>query len=175
MPDGWRSNTQSWGPGENTFTGRLQVNQIRVKRALNPCANRIRLHQAKRKKSIVVKIRHQCLAWNGTNSDIKPTVTQKLLLSLVSSVYDPFGLVAPYTVKARLLLKDIWRMSGQQWDDDLPPDIVTKFLDSSKELPRLGAIAIARAYLQRKVEALQLHLFGDSSQYVFSAVVILRA
>ena len=90
-------------------------------------------------------------------------------------MYDPFGLVAPYTVKARLLLKDIWRMSGQQWDDDLPPDIVTKFLDSSKELPRLGAIAIARAYLQRKVEALQLHLFGDSSQDVFSAVVILRA
>ena len=110
----------------------------------------------------------------GTNPDIKPTVTQRVVLSLVSSVYDPIGLVAPYTVKARLLLKDIWRLSGQQWDDDLPPDIVTKFLDWTQELPALSDIAIARAYFQGKVEALELHIFGDSSQDVFSAVVFLR-
>ena len=106
----------------------------------------------------------------GTNPDIKPTVTQRVFLSLVSSVYDPIGLVAPYTVKARLLLKDIWRLSGQQ----LPPDIVTKFLDWTQELPALSDIAIARTYFQGKVEALELHIFGDSSQEVFSAVVFLR-
>ena len=43
-------------------------------------------------------------------------VTQRVVLSLVSAVYDPIGLVAPFTIKARLLLKDIWRLSGQQWD-----------------------------------------------------------
>ena len=53
----------------------------------------------------------------STNPDIRPTVTQKVVLSLVSSVYDPIELVAPYTVKARPLLKDIWRLSGQQWDN----------------------------------------------------------
>ena len=110
----------------------------------------------------------------GTNPDIKPLVTQRVVLSLVSSVYDPIGLVAPYTVKARLLLKDIWILSGQQWDDDLPPDIVTKFLDWTQELPALSDIAIARTYFQGKVEALELHIFGDSSQEVFSAVVFLR-
>ena len=41
----------------------------------------------------------------GTRLDIKQTITQRVVLSLVSSVYDPTGLVAPYTVKARLLLK----------------------------------------------------------------------
>ena len=65
----------------------------------------------------------------GTNPEVKPKVTQRIVLRLVSSVYDPIGLVAPYTVKARLLLKDIWRLSGQHWDDDLPPDVVTKFLE----------------------------------------------
>ena len=90
-------------------------------------------------------------------------------------MYDPIGLVAPYTIKARLLLKDIWRLSGQQWDDDLPPDLVTKFLEWSKELPSLSDITIPRAYFTGEIEALELHLFGDSSQEVFSAVAFLRA
>ena len=110
----------------------------------------------------------------GTNPDIKPTVTQRVVLSLVSSVYNPNGLLASYTVKARLLLKDIWRLCGQQWDDNLPPDFVTKFLDWTQELPVISDIAIARAYFQGTVEAPELHIFGDSSQDVFSAVVFLR-
>ena len=61
----------------------------------------------------------------GTKPDVKPNVTQRAVLSLVSAVYDPIGLVAPYTVKARLLLKDIWRLNIHQWDDELPPDLVT--------------------------------------------------
>ena len=111
----------------------------------------------------------------GTNPEVKPKVTQRIVLSLVSSVYDPIGLVAPHSVKARLLLKDIWRLSGQQWDDDLPPEVVTKFLEWSEELPSLSDIVIPRAYFQGKVETLELHLFGDSSQDVFSAVAFLRA
>ena len=110
----------------------------------------------------------------GINPDIYPTVTQRVVLSLVSSVYNPIGLVAPYTVKARLVLKDIWRLSEQQRDDDLPPDIVTKFLDWTQELPPLSDIAIARAYFRRKVEAIEFHIFGASSEDVFSAVVFFR-
>ena len=50
----------------------------------------------------------------GVNRELKDSVTQRSVLSFVSSVFDPIGLVAPYTVRARLLLKDIWRLSGQQ-------------------------------------------------------------
>ena len=55
----------------------------------------------------------------GVNREHKDSVTQRSVLSFVSSVFDPIGLVAPYTVRARLILKDIWRLSGQQWDDPL--------------------------------------------------------
>ena len=66
------------------------------------------------------------------------------MLSLVSAVYEPIGLVAPYTGKARLFLKDIWRLSGQQWDDDPPDGILTKFIEWGKELPTLGTNEIPR-------------------------------
>ena len=64
----------------------------------------------------------------GTSCAITKSLTQRLVLSLVSKVFDPIGLVAPFTVGARLLLKNIWRVAGQQWDDELPQDMVQGFL-----------------------------------------------
>ena len=64
----------------------------------------------------------------GTNSTITKSLTQRLVLSLVSKVYDPIALVAPFTVGARLILKDIWRVNGQILDDELPKDTVDRFL-----------------------------------------------
>ena len=65
----------------------------------------------------------------GTSSTVTKSLTQRLVLSLVSKVFDPIGLVASFTVGARLLLKDIWRVSGQRWDEELPKDTVETFLE----------------------------------------------
>ena len=64
--------------------------------------------------------------------------TQRTVLSFVSSVFDPVGLVAPYTVRARRLLKDMWKISGQSWDDEMPEDIRDKFLEWHSGLHLLG-------------------------------------
>ena len=111
----------------------------------------------------------------GTNSTITKGLTQRLVLTLVSKVYDTIGLVAPFTVGARLILKDIWRVNGQSWDDELPKDTVDRFLAWCIELPRLAEITIPRSYFSGPFQHLELHMFGDSSQDVFSAVGFLRA
>ena len=82
----------------------------------------------------------------GTTSTVTKSLTQRLVLSLVSKVFDSIGLVAPFTVSARLLLKDIWRVSGQQWDKELTKDNVERFLEWSVELPKLAEITIPRSY-----------------------------
>ena len=111
----------------------------------------------------------------GTNSTITKSLTQRSVLSLVSNVYDPIGLVAPFTVGARLILKDIWRVNRQSWVDELPKDTVDRFLAWCVELPRLAEITIPRSYFSGPSQHLELHMFGDSSQDVFSAVGFLRA
>ena len=111
----------------------------------------------------------------GTNSTITRNLTQRLVLSLVSKVYDPIGLVAPFTVGDRLILKDIWRVNGQSWDDELPKDTIDRFLAWCVELPRLAEITIPRSYFSGPFQHLELHMFGDSSQDEFSAVGFLRA
>ena len=107
----------------------------------------------------------------GVNRELKDTVTQRTVLSFVSSIFDPIGLVAPYTVGARLLLKEIWRNS----DNPLPLDLNAKFLDWRSGLPILGQLIIPRCYFPSAVDKIELHMFSDSSQEVFCAVGFLRA
>ena len=102
----------------------------------------------------------------GTNSTITKSLTQRLVLSLVSNVYDPIGLVAPFTVGARLILKDLWRVNGKSWDDELPKDTVDRFIAWCVELPRLAEITIPRSYFSGPFQHLELHMFGDSSYSV---------
>ena len=111
----------------------------------------------------------------GVNRELKNSITQRTVLSFVSSVFDPIGLVAPYTVRARLLLKEIWRIHGQQWDDELPVDIKTKILAWHSGLPSQGKMSIKRSYFSAPVNWVELNMFGDSSEAVFCAVAFLRA
>ena len=90
-------------------------------------------------------------------------------------MFDPVGLVAPYTVGARLLLKDIWKISGRSLDDELPEDIGDKFLEWHSGLPLLGQLTIPRCYFTEPVDQIELQMLGDSSQDVFCAVGFLRA
>ena len=118
---------------------------------------------------------HTLVVSRGTSRTVTKSLTQRLALSLLSKVFDTNGVVAPFSVGARLLLKDIWRVSGQHWDDELPKDTVERFLEWCVELTELAQIAIPRSYFSGNFEHLELLSFGDNSQEVFSAVAFLRA
>ncbi len=110
----------------------------------------------------------------GLNKTVERRLTQRLILSLASSVFDPIGLVAPFTVRARLILKEIWRLHGQSWDDELPESINNKFHEWCEDLPKLGELSVPRCFFQKPPSEYELHMYGDSSQEAFSAVAFLR-
>ena len=102
--------------------------------------------------------------------------TQSTVLSTVSAVFDPLGIVAPFTVVARVLWKDIWKLKEQQWDDPLPEDLSRRFDDWCSGLPLLQDFAtIPRAYFSSPVKEIELHMFDDCSKEIFCAVGFLRA
>ena len=55
-----------------------------------------------------------------TSCAIAKSLTPRLALSFVSKVFDPIGLVATFTVDARLLIRDTWRVTEQLWDNEFP-------------------------------------------------------
>ena len=73
-------------------------------------------------------VKNTLVVSRGMDACVDETITQQVMLSHVSSVFDPISLIASYTVFARLLLKEIWRLQGQQWKDELPEDISQHFL-----------------------------------------------
>ena len=86
----------------------------------------------------------------GTTPDlIGKTITQRLVLSTVSSVFDPIGLIAPFTIRARLLFKQLWKSTGQQWDKEIPEDSQSKFLERCSELENISKIAVPRAFFSK--------------------------
>ena len=59
--------------------------------------------------------------YRGTNKEFQTLITQRKILSLVSSVFDPIGLFAPFSVHLGRLLKGIWIKSGQHLDSEVEP------------------------------------------------------
>ena len=49
-------------------------------------------------------------------------LTERTLLSFISSIYDPVEFIAPVTLEPKLIIQDPWR--GQiDWEVDLPDDL----------------------------------------------------
>ena len=83
------------------------------------------------------------VASSGTSCAITKSLKQRLVLSLVSKFFDPIGLLARFTVGARLLLKDIRRVTRKHWDDELPQDKVQRFLVWNADLPKIENVKIS--------------------------------
>ena len=111
----------------------------------------------------------------GVDRELKSFVTQRSVLSFMSSGLDPIGLVAPYTVRIRLIQKSIWRLSCQQWDDPLPNEWCRRFTEWHPRFPVLGQLTIPRGYFDILADEVQLHMFGFSSLDVFCSVAFLCA
>ena len=47
------------------------------------------------------------------------TATKRAVLCKVSSVFDPLGIAAPFTIRAKVMMQRLWCLH-LEWDDDLP-------------------------------------------------------
>ena len=61
-------------------------------------------------------------------------LTKRMILSQVNRIYDPLGLAGPFTVQAKIMMRQLWaRDVKMDWDDPLPEeykrDWVKFFLD----------------------------------------------
>ena len=111
----------------------------------------------------------------GTNKEVEAPITQRKILSLVSSVFDPIGLFAPFSVHMRRLLKSIWTKKGQHWDNEVEPSEEEEFLRWKEQLPIVAETSIDRRYFNRERDKAELHVFADASEDTMCAVAYLRS
>ena len=111
----------------------------------------------------------------GTNKEVETPITQRKILSLVSSVFDPIGLFAPFSVHMRPLLKGIWTKNGQHWDNEVEPNEEEKFLRWKEQLPIVAETSIDRRYFNRGRDKTELHVLAYASEDTMCAVAYQRS
>lgn len=102
--------------------------------------------------------------------------TQRGILSMVSSVYDPLGILAPLTLPAKQLLQQLCKQ-GYGWDEQIPPHQSKHWISWIGDLPKLADFNVPRCIKPSdfaKPVSIQLHHFADASETGYGAVSYLR-
>ena len=101
--------------------------------------------------------------------------TKRNFLRKIATLFDPIGLLAPYTVRAKLLLQEMW-MAGLEWDEELGDTLINTAQAWFQELTVLTQLKIPRCLLEKgkAVDTVTLHTFVDASENAYGAVTYAR-
>ena len=106
--------------------------------------------------------------------DTKPT--KREFFSVAMSVYDPLGIIAPFTVQSKFIMQNVWR-SEVKWDSHILEDEFRAWQVWLKNLFEMKKCKIPRCYLDGSLKdsKIQLHIFCDASLRAYAAVAYLRS
>lgn len=103
-------------------------------------------------------------------------LTRRSILSVLSSVFDPLGLLAPVIIKGKLMLQKCCR-EKLDWDDELPPDLCSQWLNWTQSLSTVEILSFPRCYKPQdfgKPTKVELHCFSDASTDGYGACIYIR-
>lgn len=104
----------------------------------------------------------------------KSSPTKREPLSIVMSLFDPFGFAANYTINGKLLLQGVWK-EGIGWDAEISGEFVQILRNWLKQLPNVENLSIPRCHEEKlSTSNIQLHIFVDASSQAFAAVAYFR-
>ena len=127
------------------------------------------------------------LRWNTTTDmlslstrklpAINTSVTKREILQASSQIFDPLGWVTPVTVRAKILLQEIWQ-TKLTWDEPLPDMIMDKWIAILADLRELPNLLVPRLYFppsQTGTHIDNLFVFADASTKAYGAIVYLNS
>lgn len=110
------------------------------------------------------------------SSPNRNSLTRRDCLSVLSSTFDPFGMVGPVLLQAKRLVQRTWQLK-LKWDDELPEELRSGWNNWKKDLALLNQVNVPRCYFtngSRGLQSLQLHHFSDASEVGYGTVSYLR-
>ena len=106
-------------------------------------------------------------------TDRSQNMTKRELLSRLSRIYDPLGVVGPVTIVARKIFQDVCR-EGISWDSSVSGELQTRWDTFVSQVQQQPDIEFPRFMTSaERPEEISLHTFADESQTAYCAAVYL--
>ncbi len=102
--------------------------------------------------------------------------THHEVLSVVNSLFDPLGYLAPVTIKGRFFLRELTGNS-LEWDSPLSPDMYDGWRSWQESLQDLQALHIPCTYVSFSISQarfIELCIFSDASVHAIAAAAYLK-
>lgn len=111
----------------------------------------------------------------SVSQETKP-YTRRGVLSIINSLYDPLGFVAPVVIQGKAILRELTAENGD-WDAPLPRDKEEAWTSWRASLTELSSLMIPRPYTETSPSTAvnrELCVFSDASTKAIAAVAYLR-
>lgn len=121
------------------------------------------------------------ILWNATEDNIQYSIrrfpyqsdiTKRAILSVISQIFDPLGLLGPIVVNAKIMLQSLWQ-DRLSWDEKISDETSEKWLKFCKDIQHLNSVKIPRHVLSVTRLVIELHGFSDSSERAYGACIYL--
>ncbi|XP_050294296.1 uncharacterized protein LOC126734641 [Anthonomus grandis grandis] len=106
-------------------------------------------------------------------SNSMAVVTKRSILSAISQIFDPLGLLSPIIIQGKILMQKLWLLKIS-WDEPLPNDFYKIWSNFSNQLSKANTFKIHRQVTSKNPIDVQIHGFCDSSINAYGACVYLR-
>ena len=103
-------------------------------------------------------------------------LTKRMLLSQLNGIYDPLGLISPFIIKGKILLRFLWLSDSKiDWDEEISEEMRLKWINFFKEMFELSNVLFHRSV--KPVNAVKnpiLIIFSDASKEAYGACCYIR-
>lgn len=99
-------------------------------------------------------------------------VTKRTILAAISAIFDPFGLLGPVVIVAKLLIQALWE-SKLGWDETIPDNLHLMWNQIQEQLPLLRKLRIQRHVVSDNPGSIEIHGFCDASERAYGACIYL--
>lgn len=101
-------------------------------------------------------------------------VTKRHILSVISQIFDPLGLIGPCVVEAKIIMQRLW-LEKYDWDDEVSFEIRQLWSIFENTITSLNQLKIPRWVLYENSVTYEIHVFTDASEKAYGACVYIRS
>lgn len=105
-------------------------------------------------------------------------LTRRIILSEISRLFDPLGLIQPVMIRAKLFMQRLYA-STTNWDEPVTPEDIENWQNFRMQLSEVATISIPRPVIATDVPKSQLrfelHGFCDASEVAYAVAIYIRS